>query len=48
MFGQKLNIFFEIIHLYNDMKALMYQECGNTLVNVYVDLVVFTRIAGTS
>ena len=29
-------------------KALQWTETMHTLVNVYVDLLVFTRIAGTS
>ena len=35
-------------HLHPDMKIIKIKACDLTLVNVYVDLVVFTRIAGTS
>ena len=31
-----------------DNSVLIFKGLTNTLVNVYVDLVVFTRIAGTS
>ena len=35
------------LHVWSKRDTLLFCACYNTLVNVYVDLLVFTRIAGT-
>ena len=41
-------MFIPLLMITNYSNRRQYQTSKNTLVNVYVDLVVFTRIAGTS
>ena len=41
-------MFIPLLMITNYSNRRQYQPSKNTLVNVYVDLVVFTRIAGTS